>query len=81
MSFVGAEVHVTGGESLTQRMPPATLPARPHPAVEVPDRTRGALGRTVTLADIATFATGDPEIGRRYAEDRLARRRTAPAAA
>jgi phenylpyruvate tautomerase PptA (4-oxalocrotonate tautomerase family) len=27
---------------------------------EVPDGTWGALGRVVTLADIATFATGDP---------------------
>ncbi len=42
---------------------------------EIPDGTWGALGRTVTLADIATFATGDPERGRRYAEERLAQRR------
>jgi len=42
---------------------------------EVPDGTWGALGRTVTLADIATFATGDAERGRRYAEERLAERR------
>src|ERR1700716_1365174 len=48
---------------------------------EVPDGTWGALGRVVTLADIATFAMGDPETGRRYAEERLARRRTAPVAA
>jgi len=48
---------------------------------EVPDGTWGALGRTVTLADIATFATGDPELGRRYAEERLARRQPAPAPA
>jgi phenylpyruvate tautomerase PptA (4-oxalocrotonate tautomerase family) len=48
---------------------------------EVPDGTWGALGRIVTLADIATFATGDPDRGRRYAEQRLAERRPAPAAA
>jgi phenylpyruvate tautomerase PptA (4-oxalocrotonate tautomerase family) len=44
---------------------------------EVPDGTWGALGRVVTLADIAAFATGDAERGRRYAEERLAGRRTA----
>jgi phenylpyruvate tautomerase PptA (4-oxalocrotonate tautomerase family) len=48
---------------------------------EVPDGTWGALGRVVTLADIATFATGDPEAGRGYAEQRLAERRAAPAVA
>lgn len=48
---------------------------------EVPDGTWGALGRTVTLADIAGFATGDPELGRRYAEERLGQRRAAPVAA
>jgi phenylpyruvate tautomerase PptA (4-oxalocrotonate tautomerase family) len=48
---------------------------------EVPDGSWGALGRVVTLADIATFATGDPERGRRYAEERLGERRGAPAAA
>ncbi|MDQ6811186.1 MAG: Tautomerase enzyme [Actinomycetota bacterium] len=48
---------------------------------EVPDGTWGALGRVVTLADIATFASGDPERGRRYAEERLAERRIAPAVA
>ncbi|HWX52125.1 MAG TPA: hypothetical protein VNY34_02455 [Solirubrobacteraceae bacterium] len=47
---------------------------------EVPDGTWGALGRVVTLADIATFATGDPERGRSYAEERLAARRAAAAA-
>lgn len=41
---------------------------------EVPDGTWGGAGRIVTLADIATFATGDPEQGRRYAEERLAAR-------
>jgi phenylpyruvate tautomerase PptA (4-oxalocrotonate tautomerase family) len=41
---------------------------------EVQDGTWGALGGIVTLADIATFATGDPERGRRYAEERLALR-------
>jgi phenylpyruvate tautomerase PptA (4-oxalocrotonate tautomerase family) len=44
---------------------------------EVPDGTWGALGGIVTLADIATFATGDAEHGRRYAEERLAARRGA----
>jgi phenylpyruvate tautomerase PptA (4-oxalocrotonate tautomerase family) len=44
---------------------------------EVPDGTWGALGRIVTLADIAAFATGDVEHGRAYAEQRLAHRRTA----
>jgi phenylpyruvate tautomerase PptA (4-oxalocrotonate tautomerase family) len=42
---------------------------------EVPDGTWGALGRIVTLADIATFATGDAERGRIYAEERLSARR------
>lgn len=44
---------------------------------EIPDGTWGALGRIVTLADIATFATGDPERGRRYAEERLGKRQVA----
>jgi phenylpyruvate tautomerase PptA (4-oxalocrotonate tautomerase family) len=48
---------------------------------EIPDGTWGAIGRVVTLADIATFATGDPERGREYAESRLAPRRAAVAAA
>jgi phenylpyruvate tautomerase PptA (4-oxalocrotonate tautomerase family) len=48
---------------------------------EVPDGTWGGAGRIVTLADIATFATGDPERGRQYAEARLARRRGEPAVA
>jgi len=42
---------------------------------EVPDGTWGAIGRIVTLADIAAFATGDAERGRLYAEERLAGRR------
>jgi phenylpyruvate tautomerase PptA (4-oxalocrotonate tautomerase family) len=42
---------------------------------EIPDGTWGALGRIVTLADIASFASGDPERGRAYAEQRLAGRR------
>jgi len=45
---------------------------------ELPDGTWGALGRINTLADIAGFALGDPERGRRYAERRLAERRGAP---
>jgi phenylpyruvate tautomerase PptA (4-oxalocrotonate tautomerase family) len=48
---------------------------------EVQDGTWGALGGIVTLADIATFATGDAEHGRRYAEERLAARRAGPVAA
>jgi phenylpyruvate tautomerase PptA (4-oxalocrotonate tautomerase family) len=44
---------------------------------EIPDGTWGALGGIVTLAEIATFATGDPERGRRYAEERLGARRGA----
>jgi phenylpyruvate tautomerase PptA (4-oxalocrotonate tautomerase family) len=50
-------------------------------ANEVPDGTWGAIGRIVTLADIATFATGDAEYGRRYAEERLGGRRRDPAPA
>ena len=48
---------------------------------EIPDGSWGALGGIVTLADIATFATGDPERGREYAEQRLAARRDAAVAA
>ena len=47
---------------------------------EIADGTWGGFGRIATLADIATLATGDPERGRRYAEERLAERRGAPAA-
>jgi phenylpyruvate tautomerase PptA (4-oxalocrotonate tautomerase family) len=39
---------------------------------EIPDGTWGGAGRIVTLADIATMVTGDPERGRRHAEQRLA---------
>ena len=42
---------------------------------EIPDGTWGAAGRVATLADIAGFAGGDREAGRRYAEQRLAARR------
>ena len=41
---------------------------------EIPDGTWGGGGRIVTLADIATFSSGDPEQGRRYAQERLAAR-------
>jgi phenylpyruvate tautomerase PptA (4-oxalocrotonate tautomerase family) len=41
---------------------------------EIPEGTWGGGGQIVGLADIATFATGDPEQGRRYAEKRLAER-------
>lgn len=44
---------------------------------EVPEGTWGGAGRIVGLADIAGFATGDAESGRRYAEARLAERRRA----
>jgi len=47
---------------------------------EIPDGTWGGFGRIVTLADIATFATGDAERGQLYAEERLAARRSAPVA-
>jgi phenylpyruvate tautomerase PptA (4-oxalocrotonate tautomerase family) len=47
---------------------------------EVPDGTWGAIGRIVTLADIAAFATGDAERGRQYAQERLAGRREAAVA-
>jgi phenylpyruvate tautomerase PptA (4-oxalocrotonate tautomerase family) len=46
-------------------------------ASEIPDGTWGALGRINTLADIAGFALGDREKGRRYAEQRLAERHRA----
>ncbi len=46
-----------------------------------PTAPGAAVGRIVTLADIATFATGDAERGRLYAEERLAQRRGAPAIA
>jgi phenylpyruvate tautomerase PptA (4-oxalocrotonate tautomerase family) len=48
---------------------------------EVPDGTWGALGGIVTLADIATFATGDAERGREYARERLTARYVAAVAA
>lgn len=47
---------------------------------EIPDGTWGGFGRIATLADIATLATGDPERGRQYAQERLAQRRGVPAA-
>lgn len=47
---------------------------------ELPDGTWGAGGRINTLADIAGFAMGDADKGRRYAERRLAERRAQPAA-
>jgi len=43
---------------------------------EIPDGSWGAMGRIVTLADIATFATGDAERGRSYAQARLSERRS-----
>jgi phenylpyruvate tautomerase PptA (4-oxalocrotonate tautomerase family) len=47
---------------------------------EIPDGTWGGFGRIATLADIATLATGDPERGRLYAEERLGARRGAAVA-
>jgi phenylpyruvate tautomerase PptA (4-oxalocrotonate tautomerase family) len=44
---------------------------------EIPEGTWGGGGQIVGLADIATFATGDPEQGRQYAERRLAKRHAA----
>jgi len=48
---------------------------------EVPEGTWGGLGRIVTLADIAGFATGDAELGRQYAEALFAARWRESAAA
>jgi phenylpyruvate tautomerase PptA (4-oxalocrotonate tautomerase family) len=48
---------------------------------EIPEGTWGGMGRIVTLADIAAFATGDAELGRRYAEGVFAARQGEPAAA
>ena len=48
---------------------------------EIPEGTWGGLGRVVTLADIAAFATGDPELGRKYAESVFAARRGEPVVA
>jgi phenylpyruvate tautomerase PptA (4-oxalocrotonate tautomerase family) len=48
---------------------------------EVPDGTWGGFGQIATLADIATLASGDPERGRRYAEERLGAQRSAAALA
>jgi phenylpyruvate tautomerase PptA (4-oxalocrotonate tautomerase family) len=45
---------------------------------ELPDGTWGAAGRINRLADIAGFAMGDLERGKRYAERRLAERRGQP---
>jgi len=45
---------------------------------EIPDGSWGGGGQIVTLADIATFASGDAERGRSYAESRLAARRAVP---
>lgn len=44
-------------------------------APEIPEGTWGGAGRIVTLSDIAGFALGDPEAGRKYAEATFARRR------
>jgi phenylpyruvate tautomerase PptA (4-oxalocrotonate tautomerase family) len=48
---------------------------------EIPDGTWGGMGRIVTLADIAAFATGDAELGRQYAEGVFAARQGEVAAA
>jgi len=42
---------------------------------EIPDGTWGAGGRVNTLADIVGYVTGDPEVGRAYAERRRSERR------
>jgi phenylpyruvate tautomerase PptA (4-oxalocrotonate tautomerase family) len=46
-------------------------------ANEVPDGTWGGAGRINTLADIASYITGDPRKGREYARRRLASARSA----
>lgn len=48
---------------------------------EIADGTWGANGRINTLADIVTYVTGDPEVGRKHAERRLAARRPPPSPA
>jgi hypothetical protein len=48
---------------------------------EIPEGTWGGMGRIVTLADIAAFATGDAELGRQYAEGVFAARQGEVAAA
>ncbi len=48
---------------------------------EIPEGTWGGEGRIVKLEDIATFALGDAELGRRYAEGVFAAREGATAAA
>jgi phenylpyruvate tautomerase PptA (4-oxalocrotonate tautomerase family) len=42
---------------------------------ELPDGTWGAGGRINTLADIVGYVTGNPDVGRAYAERRLSERR------
>jgi phenylpyruvate tautomerase PptA (4-oxalocrotonate tautomerase family) len=70
--------------SITEAVLDAEQGARPRDTsrvwvfpLEVPDGSWGALGRTVTLADIAGFALGDEEAGRLHALERLAQRRAA----
>jgi phenylpyruvate tautomerase PptA (4-oxalocrotonate tautomerase family) len=46
-------------------------------ASEVPDGTWGGAGRINTLADIASYITGDPRKGREYARRRLPSARSA----
>jgi phenylpyruvate tautomerase PptA (4-oxalocrotonate tautomerase family) len=41
---------------------------------EIPDGTWGGAGRINTLADIVGYVVGDAEVGRTYAERRLAQR-------
>jgi phenylpyruvate tautomerase PptA (4-oxalocrotonate tautomerase family) len=43
--------------------------------MEIPEGSWGAMGQIFGLADIAGFAMGDAEKGRRYAQRRLAERR------
>ncbi|MGC4942266.1 tautomerase family protein [Kribbella sp. DT2] len=68
-------------EAVTERVLDAEEGAHPRDASrvwvitsEVPDGTWGGNGRIVTLADIATLVTGDKELGRKHAEQRLASR-------
>ena len=69
-------------EAVTERVLEAEGGSRPQDPSrvwvftnEIPDGTWGGAGRIVTLADIVTLVTGDAELGRRHAEERLAKAR------
>ena len=46
---------------------------------EIPEGTWGGAGRINTLADIVGYVTGDPDVGRAYAEQTLSARRAVSA--